>query len=294
MKYLILTLFLLSTLAQAESLKILSWNIYMIPKPLLWTHQMVRAAEIGNQLADSEYDVIFFQEAFAPATRKKIWKKLRDKFPHESGTFKKRRFLTVLNSGLWAMSRYPLTVLDHVYFDECSGTDCYATKGALLIELQLPDCKIQIAGTHMQAWPGAKQDQIRFSQLTQMRNMLDEFRQQGIDQIVLGDLNLDNYNPEYDKTINELLDTSSSPLMGPIRYSAYEASNSHTDKKIPELLDYILLRNDSSTGSKIKNKMLRKRTMVRKGEPLDLSDHYGIEAEIEFAKPEIPLLSKSH
>ena len=295
MKYLVLMAILFSSLVHAKSLKILSWNIYMIPKPILWSHQLDRADEIGNQLAQSDYDVIFFQEAFTPATRKKIWKKLKDKFPHESGTFKRRKFLTVLNSGLWAMSRYPLTVLDHVYFDECTGTDCLATKGSLLIELQLPHRKIQIAGTHTQAWPGIKQDNIRYSQLTQMRDLMDEFREPGVDQVILGDLNFDDKKPHYGQAINDLLSTVTSPLTGAIQFSAGEATNIHTTgKDHPELLDYLLLRNDSSTGSKIKNKMLRKLTMERKGKPYDLSDHYGIEAEIEFAKSEIPVLSEGH
>jgi endonuclease/exonuclease/phosphatase family metal-dependent hydrolase len=295
MKYLILLTLFMASMAQAESLKILSWNIYMIPKPILWTNQFDRAEVIGDILAGEDQDVIFFQEAFSAGARKRIWNRLKETHPYESGTFKKKKFLTVLNSGLWVVSKYPITVLDHIYFEKSMHTDKFATKGSLMVEVQLPDRKVQIAGTHTQAWQGDEEDKVRYAQLTQMRGMMDEFREEGVDQVVVGDINFDDYRPDYAEGINNILGTHGIELSGPIRFSAGELTNSHrTAKDHAELLDYVLLRNDSSTGAKIKNKMLRKRTMMKKGKVIDLSDHYGIEAEIEFPESKIPLLSEGH
>jgi endonuclease/exonuclease/phosphatase family metal-dependent hydrolase len=295
MKYIVFLTLLLASMAHAESLKILSWNIYMIPKPILWTSQFDRAEVIGDLLTQEDHDVIFFQEAFSAGARKRIWNKIKSTHPYESGVFKKKKFLTVLNSGLWVVSKYPITVLDHVYFDRSMHSDKFATKGSLMVEVQLPNRKVQIVGTHLQAWFGAPEDSIRYSQLSLIRQMMDEFRSPGVDQVILGDLNFDDYRSEYSEGINRILDTHSIELTGPIRFSAGDLSNSHTKPdNHAELLDYILLRNDSSTGSKIKNKMLRKRTMTKKGKLLDLSDHYGIEAEIEFAESKVPVISEGH
>ena len=62
-----------STIIEENHLKILSWNIKMMPAPYSWFHNSVNRAEnIVLALKNSEpYDVILFQEVFSKKIRKK-------------------------------------------------------------------------------------------------------------------------------------------------------------------------------------------------------------------------------
>src|ERR1700722_7760488 len=68
-----------------NSLKILSWNIFMLPRFIMRTGQLKRAHEIVNVLKDEDADIIVFQEAFDKSAREIIRKGLASYFPFESG-----------------------------------------------------------------------------------------------------------------------------------------------------------------------------------------------------------------
>lgn len=281
----LLCLFLLFGLNSAFSseVKILSWNIYQIPKPFLWTKQGIRAKAIGEDLKKTDFDIIFFQEAFAPSVRKKIYDRIGETYPYESGTFKKKKFGTILNSGLWAVSRYPVKALEHIYYPTCKGMDCFATKGALLVEVTLPNKKIQVLGTHLQANDDDGRAEIRAHQLEMIKNLLDKHQKAGVEQIILGDLNIDFYTSTHYSELLNLLNALDCELTGDFIYSAGEITNSYSAKKKKrELLDYVLIRDAASTGAYFKHKILYKRVINHKGKDLDLSDHYGVEAVIEI------------
>src|SRR5687768_14558396 len=55
-----------------KNLKILSWNIYMLPKIVVQKHKRNRAYAIVEELKKSDFDIIIFQEAFFPASREII------------------------------------------------------------------------------------------------------------------------------------------------------------------------------------------------------------------------------
>ena len=59
---------------EKNSLKILSWNIKMLPSPYGWIHNRVERAEniIMALQSSGTYDVILFQEAFSSSMRNKI------------------------------------------------------------------------------------------------------------------------------------------------------------------------------------------------------------------------------
>src|SRR5580692_5143514 len=68
-----------------NSLKIISWNIFMLPRFVMRTGQLKRAHEIVNVLKEEDVDIIIFQEAFDTKAREIIRKGLSPYFPHESG-----------------------------------------------------------------------------------------------------------------------------------------------------------------------------------------------------------------
>ena len=67
-------------ISEAKKIKILSWNIYMLPG-WLGHGNIPRAEAIGRLLASSDYDVIVFQEAFHKKARKTINRSLQPVFP---------------------------------------------------------------------------------------------------------------------------------------------------------------------------------------------------------------------
>ena len=52
-----------------NQLKVLSWNIYMLPYISLFNHNGDRAKAIVAKLHDSDYQIIVFQEAFSSKCR---------------------------------------------------------------------------------------------------------------------------------------------------------------------------------------------------------------------------------
>ena len=52
-----------------KSLKILSWNIYMLPYISLFNHNADRAKVIADKPEYSDYQIIIFQEAFSNKCR---------------------------------------------------------------------------------------------------------------------------------------------------------------------------------------------------------------------------------
>ena len=61
-------------LTSRGSLKLLTWNLHLLPAVVINKNQKARARGIAKVLSDSKYDVIVFQEALHRRARKIIWK----------------------------------------------------------------------------------------------------------------------------------------------------------------------------------------------------------------------------
>ena len=74
-----------STIIEKNDLRILSWNIKMMPEPYGWFYNSIERAEnIIQALKNSEiYDVILFQEAFSEKIQKIIFDGLQSIYPHQ-------------------------------------------------------------------------------------------------------------------------------------------------------------------------------------------------------------------
>ncbi len=99
-----------SAFAQTSSnskveLKVLSWNIYMLPgianlsKEIEKSNKRGRAEEIASLLSASDYDIIIFQEAFLPAARKRLVKGLSEIYPFQFGPTNPSGISLKTNSG---------------------------------------------------------------------------------------------------------------------------------------------------------------------------------------------------
>ena len=66
-------------------LKILSWNIYMLPYLSLFNNNFQRAKVIADKLNVSDYHVIVFQEAFSSKCRRILAENMSQSYPYQYG-----------------------------------------------------------------------------------------------------------------------------------------------------------------------------------------------------------------
>ena len=259
-------------------LKVLSWNIYMLPPLARITGKRQRAEKIGEILRDSEYDVLVFQEAFHPAARRLIRQELNDVFPHQIGPAN-RKFSIKTNSGIWILSRYPMKELGVIDYEECVGfDDCFARKGALLVELEYQGQPVQILGTHLQA---GGPHIVRHSQYREMRELLDRYARAGVPQLVCGDMNTNQVDAENYSIMMETLDANDGPLTGELQFTADGVRNDLCGggSRNRKVIDYIFVRNKGVRVDSVRRwiPIIRKRWSAQHA---DLSDHNPVAIEI--------------
>ncbi len=189
-KALLLLLFVSS--AFATELRLLTYNVYMIPKPVRFSKQNIRTAAFIDVLSKSRSDVILLQEAFCGTFRKKISKALMTTHPYSYHLPMKFDFTHWMNSGVMVFSKYPFTVLDSAYYKDCAGADCLASKGVVLLDLTVDGKHLHVATTHMQA--SGTYGTVRQKQLMDIKNVFDKHATPGVPQILAGDLNVDAMN----------------------------------------------------------------------------------------------------
>ena len=286
MKFIFL-LFLLPTLAGADELKLMTWNVYMLPKPIKNSHQKTRTHAIAENLLNSDYDVIFLQEAFSGYFRRTLKEKLRAKYPYYHKTKKKFGIYPFMGPGLVAFSRYPMKKVDHVYYKDCTGPDCYASKAVQLVEITLPSGKtLQVANTHLQAGQSQEKQDIRKSQLNQIREFLLENKKSGTPQLLVGDLNIDAMKgEEFAVSLNTLamkvgFDEAEIEPDKPIRerlanfFTAGFLANclKEDEDHNPKLLDHVLYI-DYDKRLTFKHDEVANPEFILKGKSCPLSDH---------------------
>lgn len=154
--------------AQTQTIKILSWNIFMIPPTIFKSCQCERAPLIASTVKSWDADVIIFQEAFQKKVRLMIWDLIKETYPYETGV-PKSGFLKV-HSGVWIVSKYPIEKQESIVYKAKKGSDGFAKKGATFIEINMNGKKFQVIGTHVQS--GSKYQAIRYLQFKQLIDQL--------------------------------------------------------------------------------------------------------------------------
>lgn len=194
--------------SQASELRILTWNVFMLPSPIKSSKQKMRTESIVQELVarQDQYDVMVFQEVFSGRFRKQLTNALAAAHPHSYHMGKGSRILHPFGPGLLLLSKYPFEIKDKVYYKQCSGADCLAAKGAFLAEVSLPAQKhVQIIVTHLQAGQKPKKRKIRATQVEQLRAFMQENKRAHVPQILAGDLNINGLNTEeFPEVINHL------------------------------------------------------------------------------------------
>lgn len=274
-KLLILGFFIMGSAISAESsaieddLTILSWNIKMFSAPYGWLHnRLERAENIIQSLKNStNYDVILFQEAFSSKIRKQIYRGLKLLYPYQIEPEDHFNFFKT-NSGLWAISKMPIELIDQISFSKLKEWDWMSSKGAKLYSVIKNDKEILLINTHLQSDYKTNYSSIRRSQYDEINlGLILPYVKINKPLILCGDLNISNV-VNLDKMLKHL-NLKNGPLSGKLQFSTFSQPN--------ELVDYILVKTD-----KFKFKSIQRRIQDFSMDFLEystnMSDHYPIEA----------------
>ena len=262
----------------------MSWNVFMVPPLIFKSCQTDRAFLIADYIKKANPDIIVLNETFMKSTSKIIKDSLQQIYPYQSIITKKGFCKT--NSGVWIFSKFSLKNQHFIKYKKKKGSDIFAKKGAVYVEIELPNKTIQIIGTHMQSL--TKHVSTRFKQFHQLKTkVLDVYLNDSIPQFIIGDLNSNYYDSvEYNNMI-ETLETL------PVSYTGEKYSWNGLENDLAfkfsehtlETLDYILLRKQHEELAEIKPiEILKptKDTCFCKYYFKNLSDHHPIISTIKL------------
>lgn len=268
--------------SSSDELKILSWNIYMLPYISLFNDNDKRAKAIAERLSGSDYHIIVFQEAFSRKCRNILSRNLMAAFPYQYGPVNEARFSLRTNSGLWVVSKFPLQKLGQLEFSKSKGYDAVARKGAALFEGSFKGSKFQILATHLQAMDSQALRELQCAEIRE--HLLNPFFHKEIPQFLCGDFNIDMYDTTDYQRMLKILDATNGSLSGTWKVTYDEVENNLAYKANGKrmILDYALVRNEA-TIHKIERKVQTFLSTIGKVES-HLSDHYAMEVSVNFSE----------
>ena len=262
-----------STIIEENNLRILSWNIKMMPIPYSWFHNAAERTEnIIQALKNSEaYDVILFQEVFSEKIQKIIFEELQSIYPFQIIPKDQTKFYKT-NSGLWVISRNPIILIDEISFSHLMGWDKLSSKGAKLYSTIKNGQEFYLINTHMQSDYKTKYNVVRTNQYTEIHeNLILPHVKQGIPLIMCGDLNISK--PSYLIPLLKKLKLKNGLLSGNLQFS--------TMGHYKELLDYILVKTETFQFHSVERK-IQDMTGDLFINPSQLSDHYPVEGTFKW------------
>ena len=271
--------------SKGGQIKIITWNIYMLPRLFIHTGQMQRAEQIADTLKNVDADVIVFEEAFDNKARNLIRDSLKSYYPYESGDpGKNSRWKT--SCGVWIISKVPIDVVKQIYYKEANGADKLATKGAILVEGRKDGFCFQLVGTHLQSDlnSGKNVQPIRDKQYAELKKqLLEPYAVENIPQFVAGDFNtIHDDSCCYNHMVGTLKITPC-PLQGDRCYSYDYTKNDlviGTNNK-PQLIDYLLYSApaDQQVHGTMQILVFSKKWDVKHK---DLSDHFAVAGTFSY------------
>jgi endonuclease/exonuclease/phosphatase family metal-dependent hydrolase len=271
---------------QSTELKLLSWNIYMLPYLSRFNNGRERARQIANSLKRSSLDIIVFQEAFSYSCRTVLAKNLQTDYPFQYGPANKSVHPFRTSSGLWVVSKIPLTQLGVIQFSQGKGFDLAAHKGAVLFQGCFNGAPFQLLATHLQA---EEASQTRAVQCREIREkLLNPYYNPDIPQILCGDFNIDQDDTIHYEHMLHTLDATNGALSGSMQVTYDERNNNLAYKKNGKrrIIDYVLIRNENRLDKmerKVRQFLANAMEGLQSKTPItELSDHYAMEITLSF------------
>lgn len=267
-----------------QELKVLSWNIQLLPRSFsafskaLRKQQKLRTPWIIEHCQQADYDVIVFQEVFDKPLAKKLQRELLATYPHQVKPLKKAGRLT--SSGILIVSKWPIQKIGAVVYPKGAHEDVWAAKGCTLVKLEQGKNSLYIAGTHLQAGRSEAAKAARSTQYKAIQTLLEQHTNDSLPIVLAGDLNTQKRDEQAYPEMLNTLKMEDKPLNESRPYTIDNQNTWNKGSKNKQL-DYILLRPQKSTIKVVQQKILRLQK-TWKEQPLDLADHYGVWATFEW------------
>ena len=217
-----------------NKLDILSYNIHGSKTKKI----AKKVDEIINKIQN--YDIFFIQEnwAYENLFIKKI-------FNHNL-IFNNKKKRTIYNSGLTigCNNKFDIIRSEEIFYDQCSGflfrgSDCFASKGFILLRISYYGKILDLYNTHLDAGNSMKDKKVREYQLNVLKNyIIDNSMDHYI--ILSGDFNIDyNFNQVLINSFSDelSLEFSTNETKYPIDYIFY---SDMSDIKLIDKNDYNL------------------------------------------------------
>lgn len=270
---------------EEKELRILSWNIQMLPRLLLKICRgpMRRSRLIPGHVINDQPDIIVFQEAFDPRARRILKRGLKDTFPYRIGPANRAGFRLKTNSGIIIYSKIPIKELGTIDFNDCEDDDCLARKGALLVEAEWQGVSVQVLGTHLEAggppW-------IKKNQYAEIRGLIDAHRKDGVPQFLCGDFNTNHDDPELYPEMLKTLDVEDGPFFSELKFTDDPILNdmNYSPGKTEDnrdVIDYVFYRANGVQPHSMK-RYVRQYQQRWSEKYKDLSDHNAVLMRVIF------------
>jgi endonuclease/exonuclease/phosphatase family metal-dependent hydrolase len=278
-------------------LRILTWNIFMMPA---WIHESPRneprGAAIGATLREQDLDVICLQKAFDRGARDSLARALGGDYAYRYGPINDRTGVEI-NGGVWVLSRRPLIDYREIEFRDCGSVECFSRKGAMLLSGRCGPTPFRLVVTHLQGEEGPrfteKNQRVRLDQMRAVQAQLVQPNlEPGVPFLICGDLGTPRFTDDgrtETAAYREMLATFGADNGAEARITLDETPTGSALARSAagrrNELDYVLVR---PNGARVT--VQRERVILQRGgwdEPAggrrDLSYRYAVSARVTFA-----------
>jgi hypothetical protein len=179
---------------QKRKIKLLTWNIYMMPKGGGYHDNTARVQALKKAFLDmikakQEPDILLFQKAFTAAEREVLEAALNKTYRYFYAPWKPKK--PILNNGLWVVSKLKLDLVKEINWCKARGAELFAAKGAMVFSGCVNSKRFHLVSLHMQGnghpvmKKGDRDTEIKYpAQWERKKASCDKTRRKQIDQLV--------------------------------------------------------------------------------------------------------------
>jgi phospholipase C len=239
----IVVLFVFMTLhavsAQTDSIKVLSWNVFLRPA-ILKDGQIKRVDSISAYLNNTGADVLILQEVFHRRARKKLIATLSEHYSYFTKIGPKSFW--GVPSGVLIASKDSMSATRHLSFKKGASADKMAKKGGIAATIIHNSKMIHIVGTHLQAGRGTDKEIIRRRQVKKLKRLSNNMKDLRYAPIIFaGDFNIPFGSDNFD-FLQDTLNVSCKKPTGIVKATSnFSDSDLYPTTGKPQWIDFVLI-----------------------------------------------------
>jgi endonuclease/exonuclease/phosphatase family metal-dependent hydrolase len=269
---------------EQPNLRVLTWNLQLLPTALdqfsakLQKSQHLRAPWIIDYLNHQDYDIVVLEEVIDPGITDDLKRGLKEHYPYIVAPAS-RMGVAGASGGILFAAKIPLQYITHIEFKHVAGVDAWAEKGCTLVEAEKDGVRFQIAGTHLQAGHQDMKD-MEYKELADA--IILPHKKEGVPLILMGDMNTKPGTDKFDLLL-KTTEMTAFAIDDPSPFTSDSLNSWRQGKTHSGKPDHVLL-NPRGTGTAIMRQTIQRARKEHEGKTIDLSDHYGLVADILLKK----------